>query len=50
VLPKSVLDALSMSGWNALGVYELVARELRKEARESKKQPNAKLSGGGSKW
>lgn len=36
-LPEQVKEAMHICGWNAFGVYELVATELRKEKREAKK-------------
>ena len=30
-IPKSVLEAMDIKGWNAFGVYQLVKEELRKE-------------------
>jgi hypothetical protein len=37
-LPQRVKDALSTCGWNAFGIYELVATELRKEKAQTKRQ------------
>jgi hypothetical protein len=44
-LPKEITEALRLNGWNALGIYELVARELRHEAKRRKLTPNAALTG-----
>lgn len=42
-LPKNVLTALHMSGWNAFGIYELVKKEIAAEKRTLRKTvPNAK--------
>lgn len=30
-IPDTILDALAAKGWNAFGIFELVARELKKE-------------------
>ena len=43
-LPKNVLIALHMSGWNAFGIYELVKKEISKEKR-ALKVPNGKVRG-----
>jgi hypothetical protein len=28
-IPKSILQALGKEGWNALGIYELVKKEIK---------------------
>lgn len=34
-LPKCVRDAMNNSGWNALGIYELVKDEIEKGKRKA---------------
>jgi len=36
-LPETVKTALRMSGWNALGIYELARTAIDKENREIRK-------------
>ncbi len=35
-LPQRVKDSLRMCGWNAFGIYELVATEIKREKLEIK--------------
>lgn len=39
-LSRDILHALSMSGWNAMGIYELVKQELANEKRALKQAAN----------
>lgn len=33
-IPKEILEALSSQGWNALGIYELVKKEIELERKQ----------------
>lgn len=35
-LSRDILHALAMSGWNAIGIYELVKQEIENEKRSLK--------------
>ena len=35
-IPLSILEAMARVGWNALGVYEVVVEEIKKEKEASK--------------
>lgn len=35
-MPPSIIEAMARCGWNPLGVYEVVAEELKKEKEASK--------------
>lgn len=35
-IPKSIIEAMSQKGWNALGIYEVVVEELRAESKRNK--------------
>lgn len=35
-IPPSILEALSRVGWNALGIYEVVQEEIKKEKAQPK--------------
>lgn len=39
-LSRDILNALAMSGWNAIGIYELVKQEIENEKRSIKETHN----------
>lgn len=46
-LPQALKDAMSTTGWNAFGVYELVKDAIRKDRARSRKETayNVKVRG-----
>jgi len=41
-LPQRVKDAMDICGWNALGIYEIVDIEIKRERRDQKLKAAAK--------